>query len=199
MIKEPNPSTDEDEILSFMLGQRENLPASLHKKRVIYNYILTQLLEHRQEKQISILLQRLFSLGRTASYEFIKKAKYLHGSFFTLDKGMEIYKQQQDIEKALRWAEEMEDITAFNKALELRDKLLQRLPEKQDPEGGDGGPKNYFMIIKASGENLKLPLKHLDVMSEKEKQELLMISQDDGVDENFMDVENKIDEQGNGK
>jgi hypothetical protein len=197
-IKEPRPDLDEDAILAYLTGTTNELTEQQEKKRKIYDYILVQLLEHRQDIQIVNLLQRQFNANRTTAYQYIKMAKYVHGSFFTIDKGIELYKQQQAIEKALKWAEDTNDLQAYSKAIEMRDKLIQRLPDKEDIDWTKMGAKNYFMILNMPGQEgaIKLPMSKLELMTEKEKQEIITAVTEPAIDIGYELIENNVGNTG---
>lgn len=194
MLKEAKQS-DEDIILDYLTGAREDLPSVLDSKRKLYDYILVQLMEHRPDKQIVELLKRLphFGLKRSQAYESIKKAKYIHGSYFTVDKGFELYQQLQDSTLAIKWAIEAKDSIALTRAIDVRNKILQMVPEQSDLPLSKMGNKQFFMVLNMNDNSaLKLDMKFLEKMSPDEREKLLQEIAEPMIDHNYQILEENV-------
>lgn len=193
MLKEPNTVTDEDKILAYYSGELEELPKALVEKRKIYDYILVQLLEHRPDKQIVELLKRVFLLARTQAYESIRKAKYVHGNYYSIDKGFELYRQLQDCDLAIKWASELKDVVAFTKAIEVKNKTLALIPDKEDLPLDKMGAKNYFMVLNMpNNSTLRMDMKNVEKLNADEKQKLLQEISGPMIDSTYEILEDNV-------
>jgi hypothetical protein len=193
MLKEKDPVTDEDRIVAYLMNEGEVLSPELEYKRKVYEYVLTNMLEHRQDRQIVKLLQMQFQLKKTSAYKAIEKCKEIHGRVFQMTKNFELYRHLQDIEHAIRWAKEQNDIQNYLKALDLKDKLLQRVPEQQDIPWDKLGQKNYFMLIQVGDkEMLKLNTSHLEKMPVEEREKVLKAITQPAIDAQFEILENEV-------
>lgn len=174
MLKEPKKVTEDDDLISYYSGEIDSLAPDTEKKRKRIDYILTQLLEHRPEPMIVELVKKQFGVKKSQAYLDIQSAKYIHGSFFNIDKGFEIYKQLQAAEAALRIAQENNDAAAIIKAIEAKTKILALIPEKKvDIDFEKMGVRNYYMLINMGNQAVQISDKHLIKMKQEERQNLL--------------------------
>jgi hypothetical protein len=175
MLKEPkNKSTDEDEILRYYTGEVESLPTELDKRRRIYEYILNHLLDHRPEQFIVKLLDKMYGIKQRTAYNYIQSTKYIHGSFYIVDKGFELYKQLQTAERALRKAEDANDVDKILKALDAKTKIIALIPDKKDDIDYEKmGNRNYYIVLNTGGKQVILDNKSLVRMDPAQRQNLL--------------------------
>lgn len=174
MLKESKKRTDDDDIISYYTGELDVLPAEIDRRRKRIEYILNNLLEHRPEPMIVELVKKVFGVKKSQVYMDIQSAKYIHGSFYNINKGFEVYKQLQAAESAIRSAQEKNDAAAIVRAIEAKTKILALVPDKKDDIDFEKmGIRNYYMVINMPGQTLELSDKNLIKMPQENRQKLL--------------------------
>lgn len=192
MLKEKNPRTEEDSIISYMRGEVEILPEHLDRKRKIYEFIHVQMMGFRSDVEIKDLVQYVFKIKRSQAYEYINYARYVYGNYLRLDKKYSVYRLEQKCLKAIQMAEDKGDVNALIKANDSYQKLLSTLSD-EDPNATTGTRMN-MMVFNLQNTTYNLNMKHVHRLTEEKRQELLEMIKEHELERNRKRLEQDIDE-----
>lgn len=191
---------DEDILIDYYQGNIDRFPAELAEKERRYDYILMLMLDHRTDRYIVEMLKSKMGIKKTQAYIDIMNCKYIHGSIKKLDKGFELYKQQQDIEKAIRLAQDTGNQPMLIKALELRDKLIAKIEDDTDLPLDKMGNKNFFMIFQMGEDKaLKIDFKNIHKEDPEEMRKLLKELNDQAIDASYEVIASELKKDLDGK
>jgi hypothetical protein len=192
-LKEPDPKTELDKMVEHMSGRGEELTPKASVRMIRLNYIHSQIMMNRSDKDIVNTLIYLYKIQKTQAYKDLHDCRYVHGSFLTVDKGYEIYQLLQNSTQSIRMAIENNDLSQLVKAISARTKVLDLIPEKADIPWEKFAPSNYFMLLQfGEGHSVSFDLSKFDQMNPEEAEKLISEIKGKAIDATFEELESQI-------
>lgn len=185
-------------IRGHFTGQNPSPLLPSQQKRVErFNYIYNLMMSHRQDKFIVKQVMAQFKISKSQAYIDLQDTRYVHGSFLTVDKGFELYKQLQDIERAISWAIERKSNAELIKAIGEKTKILELVPDKDSIPWEKLAPSNYYMLIQfKDGSMQELNLRTLHQLPADDYQKIMEQLNNHAHDTTFEIMENYANGEG---